>query len=92
MFFYNDINYDLINPFLNINNNNNNNTINLLLENWKEEIEKNKQLKEDIEILLDIYISNRKMTKKEIENFSNRYSSLIEKSNAKKLLDKKSSK
>lgn len=61
----------------------------------KAEIEKirlneQKELRKDIETLLNIYINNREMTNKEIKRFSERYFNIIEKQNAKKTLKQRS--
>ena len=48
-----------------------------------------KELKKDIEILLNIYLSNRDMNKKEIKRFSERHFDIIEKQNAKETLKKR---
>ena len=47
-----------------------------------------KELKKDVEILLNIYISNRKMNRKEIKRFSDRHFDIIEKQNAKRTLQR----
>ena len=49
-----------------------------------------KELKKDIEILLNIYLSDRPMTNKEIKRFSERHFDIIEKQNAKNTLKKRS--
>lgn len=48
-----------------------------------------KELRKDIEILLNIYLSNREMNKKEIKRFSERYFDIIEKRNAKNTLKRR---
>ena len=47
-----------------------------------------KELKKDVEILLNIYINNRKMNRKEIKRFSDRHFDIIEKQNAKRTLQR----
>lgn len=47
-----------------------------------------KELKKDVEILLNLYIQGRKMNSKEIKRFSNRHFDIIEKQNAKNILKK----
>jgi len=48
-----------------------------------------KELKKDIEILLNIYLSNRSMNRKEIKRFSERHFDIIEKQNAKNTLKRR---
>lgn len=48
-----------------------------------------KELKKDIEILLNIYLSNRDMNRKEIKRFSERHFDIIEKQNAKNTLKRR---
>lgn len=48
-----------------------------------------KELKKDVEILLNIYLSNRKMSRKEIKRFSERHFDIIEKQNAKNTLKRR---
>lgn len=48
-----------------------------------------KELRKDIEILLNIYLANRKMNRKEIKRFSDRYFDIIEKQNAKNTLKRR---
>lgn len=48
-----------------------------------------KELKKDVEILLNIYLSNRDMNKKEIKRFSERHFDIIEKQNAKNTLKRR---
>lgn len=58
----------------------------IIMEKENSEI---KELKRDIEILLNIYMSNREMNKKEIKRFSERYYDIIEKQNAKNTLKRR---
>lgn len=55
------------------------------IKNYSDEIEI-EELKKDVEILLNIYLQNREMNKKEIERFSKRHYDIIEKQNAKTAL------
>lgn len=48
-----------------------------------------KELKKDVEILLNIYLSDRPMNRKEIKRFSERHYDVIEKQNAKNTLKKR---
>ena len=48
-----------------------------------------KELRKDIEILLNIYLANRKMNRKEIKRFSDRQFDIIEKQNAKNTLKRR---
>lgn len=59
-------------------------------EGEKKMTNEEKELKKDIEILLNIYLSDRSMTNKEIKRFSERHFDIIEKQNAKNTLKKRS--
>ena len=52
------------------------------IETLIQEIANVTKLKKDIEKLLDIYIENREMTKKEYQYFSNEYQNIINKKSA----------
>lgn len=55
---------------------------NKIIETLTQEIANITKLKKDIEKLLDIYIENREMTKKEYQYFSNEYQDIINKKSA----------
>ena len=47
------------------------------------------ELKKDVEILLDVYLSSRIMTSKEIKRFSERHSDIIKTQSVKEILKKR---
>ena len=62
----------------------------LILKGGQEDMKNDeKELKKDVEILLNIYLQNRDMNKKEIKRFSERHFDIIEKQNAKNTLKRR---